>query len=106
MPRYLFIANYTAEGVHGLSKEGGTGRRKAVEKLAESVGGTLVSFDYAFGADDAFVIVDLPDNNAAAATALTVSGSGTATVRTVPLLTPEDLDAAVAMTPSYRPPGG
>lgn len=105
MPRYLIIANYTPEGLQGLLQEGGTGRRAAVEKLAESLGGKLESFDYAFGGDDAFVICDLPDNEAAAAVGLTTSASGKVSVRTIPLLSPEDIDAAVKRAPEYRPPG-
>ena len=34
MPRYLFEATYTREGVSGLRSEGGTSRRDAVEHAA------------------------------------------------------------------------
>ena len=49
---------------------------------------------FAFGSTDAFAIADLPDNAAAAALALTVSGAGGATVDTVVLLAPEEIDTA------------
>jgi uncharacterized protein with GYD domain len=106
MPKYLFVASYTTEGLLGVLEEGGSGRREAVEQLAKSVGGSLESFHFAFGEEDAFVICDLPDNEAAAAIGLTVSASGRATVRTVPLLTPEQIDAATKLSPAYRVPGG
>jgi uncharacterized protein with GYD domain len=105
MPKYLFEAHYTAEGAKGVAKEGGTGRRAALAKAAESVGGKLESFHFAFGGVDAYVIVDLPDNVTAAAMALAVSQGSTATTRTVVLLTPEEMDKAAKTTVGYRAPG-
>ena len=105
MPRFLIEANYTPEGVKGLQNEGGSGRREAVAQVAESVGGRLESFYFAFGDHDAYVVVDLPDNEAAAAVALTVNAAGGATTRTVVLLTPEEVDAASKRSVEYRPPG-
>ena len=105
MPKYLFEASYTPEGVKGVQSAGGTSRRDAVEKVAASVGGQLESFYFGFGDRDAYVVVDLPDNESAAAVALTVNAAGGATVRTVVLLTPEEVDAAAKRSVEYRPPG-
>jgi uncharacterized protein with GYD domain len=105
MPKYLFQANYVGAGVKGLLKEGGASRRAAVEKAAQSLGGTLEAFYYAFGDTDAYVVVDLPDNATATALALTVNSSGVAVVKTTVLMTPEEVDAAVKKNPSYRAPG-
>jgi uncharacterized protein with GYD domain len=105
MPRYLFAASYTLEGVRGVQSAGGTARRDAVAKAAESVGGSLVTFDFAFGDRDAYVIAEAPDNTAAAAIALTVNGSGGATVQTTVLLTPEEVDEAAERSVEYQPPG-
>jgi uncharacterized protein with GYD domain len=41
MPKYLVEARYTAEGAKGLLRDGGSGRRSAIAKTAESVGGRL-----------------------------------------------------------------
>jgi len=106
MPKYLMQATFTAEGARGLATEGGTSRRKTIEALMEAHGGTLDAFYFAFGATDVFLIVDLPDNATAAAVALAVSGSGAVGVETTVLLTPEDVDAAVAIEVDFRPPGG
>lgn len=105
MAKYLFQANYAVEGVKGLLKEGGSSRRAAVEKAAQSVGGKIDAFYFAFGDADAYVIADLPDNAAAAALSLTVSASGAAVAKTIVLMTPDEVDAAVKKTPSYRAPG-
>lgn len=106
MPKYLWHGAYVGDGVKGLIKDGGSGRVAAVRAAAQSMGGTLESFYFAFGKDDFFVIVDLPDNASAAALALTVAGSGRVSLDTTVLLTPEEVDAAVARHPDYRAPGG
>jgi uncharacterized protein with GYD domain len=105
MPKFLIEASYTLDGVKGVQKAGGSSRRDAVAALAESVGGRLESFHFAFGDHDAYVVVDFPDNESAAAVALTVNAAGGATVRTVLLLTPEEVDAAAKRSVDYRPPG-
>jgi uncharacterized protein with GYD domain len=105
MAKFLIEASYTLEGVKGVQSAGGSSRRDAVARVAESVGGTLECFYFGFGDRDAYVIVDLPDNEAAAAVAITVNASGGATVRTITLLTPEEVDAAAQRSVDYRPPG-
>lgn len=62
-------------------------------------------FYYAFGDVDAYVIVDAPDNVTAAAVSLAVNGGGGATVKTVPLLSVEEMDQAAKKTVHYRAPG-
>jgi len=103
--KYLFIGRYTAEGAKGVLREGGSGRRDAARQVVESVGGSLESLYWGFGKDDFYAIVDLPSHAAAAAASLTLGASGAINVRSVPLMTAEDLDAATKLSPSYRPPG-
>jgi uncharacterized protein with GYD domain len=105
MPRYLVTGSYTVTGIKGVLAEGGSGRRDAVAKLASSLGGRLESFYFGFGGDDFYVTVDLPGNEAAAAIAMTVGAAGGASSRTIVLLTPEEVDAATKLSPSYRAPG-
>src|ERR671912_1354663 len=104
MPRFLFEASYTVDGVKGLRRQGGSGRREAVANAARSVGGRLEHFYFAFGEHDAIAIADLPDNESAAAFALAVSEAGGANVRTVVLLTPEEVDAAAKRSVEYQSP--
>ncbi len=52
MPKYLIEASYSPEGVKGVRDAGGCSRRDAIEHLAESVGGSLESFYFAFGDAD------------------------------------------------------
>jgi uncharacterized protein with GYD domain len=105
MPKYLYRASYTTEGLKGLLKEGAAKRREVVEQLTKSLGGTVEAFYFAFGDDDVYVISDVPDNVTTAAISLAVNASGAVKVKTTVLLTPEEVDQAAKMTVNYRPPG-
>ena len=105
MARYLLQASYTQSGVQGVIKEGGSGRRDAIGKLLADLGGSLEAFYFAFGENDVYVIADVPDNTTAAAISLTVGAAGAATVKTIVLLTPEEIDRATKQSVAYRPPG-
>jgi uncharacterized protein with GYD domain len=105
VPKYLLKVNYTLDGVKGVLAQGGSARKAAAESAAESAGGKVEAFYFAFGATDAYVIADFPDNAAAAALALTVSAGGGVSVSTVPLLTPDEIDKAAGTKVKYQPPG-
>jgi len=105
MPKYLFQGSYIGEGLKGLLKEGGSKRRDTVEQTIKGMDGALEGFYYAFGDDDVFAIADLPDNVSTAALALLINASGAVSIKTVVLLTPEEVDQAVRKSIDYRPPG-
>ncbi len=105
MPKYLLEVNYTLDGLRGVAAKGGSARKAAAQAAAKSVGGKLDSFYFAFGGTDVFTIADLPDNTAAAALALAVTAGGGASVRTVVLLTPGEIDEATQKRVKYTPPG-
>ena len=105
MPKYLITAWYTAEGAKGVLKEGGTKRRQAAEQAIKSAGGKLEAFYFAFGDNDAFVIVDAPDHASVAAMSLAINASGAVRTKTVVLLTPEEIDQATKKGTTYRAPG-
>jgi uncharacterized protein with GYD domain len=105
MAKYLIQATYTAEGVKGLLKDGGTGRRAAIEAAAKAIGGRLEALYFGFGETDVFVIVDGLEATSAAAFGLTVAATGAVRSRTTVLLTPEEVDVACRTTVSYSPPG-
>lgn len=105
MQKYLFYGSYTPEGYRGLLAEGGTRRADAVRIAAESMGGTLESFYFSFGENDFYVIINLPDNVNATAFTLTGNVSESFSMKTVTLLTPEELDQALKIKVKYRMPG-
>jgi uncharacterized protein with GYD domain len=105
MAKYLCIVNYTAEGLQGLIAKGGTARVEAAREFVASAGGSVESFYFALGADDAYIVADLPDNVAAAATAMSSAATGMVVNRMVALLTAEEVDRAAAARLSYNAPG-
>ena len=105
MPKYLYQANYTATGMQGLLREGGTSRRQVFAAMAQEQGGELEAFYYAFGGADLLIIFDLPDPATAAAISLAITAGGALSISTVQLITPEEIDEAVRKTVNYRPPG-
>ena len=105
MPKYLFLGSYSPEGLKGLLAEGGTRRLEAARQALKSAGGALESFYFAFGDDDFYITVDLPGNVAATAVSFVGNVSGTFRIQTIPLITPEEVDEAVAKHVDFRPPG-
>lgn len=105
MPKYLINANYTTSGLEGVRKAGAKSRVDAVASMLKGMGGQLESFHFAFGETDVFVIAELPDDEAAAAAAVTINASGAVHARTTKLLTPEQIDEALRRSVDYRPPG-
>ena len=104
MPKYLFEASYTTDGTTGVLKEGGSSRRAQVEEMVRGLGGKLEAFYYAFGEPDVYAIADVPDAATAAAVSLTVNATGAVRLKTVALMTPEEIDQASKKSVSYRPP--
>ena len=105
MAKYLIKANYTAEGVKGLLKEGGSSRRATVAQMVEGLDGSLEAFHYAFGECDALLIADISDQVTAAAISLAVNTSGAVNLSTTLLLASVAIDQAVAKSIDYRSPG-
>lgn len=105
MAKFLVCANYVGEGIQGLLNEGGTSRRSIIEKLASSLGGKVECIYYAFGEYDIYGILDMPDNASMVAFALRATSSGRVTLKSVPLMTPEEIDEASKKTGEYRAPG-
>lgn len=105
MAKFLIHGAYTADGAKGLIKEGGSGRKAAIEKALAGVGGKLDAIYWSFGEDDLIMICDLPDTASALAFAMAGGASGSLRLTTTPLLAVEDVDAATKKAITYRPAG-
>jgi uncharacterized protein with GYD domain len=103
--RYLWQVTYTAEGASGLMKDGGTKRRQVVRNLVERLGGKIELFEYALGEADAYVVAELPDNATAAAISMAVAAAGGARVRSIVLVSPEEIDQSTKKQIAYTAPG-
>ncbi|MEU1837429.1 GYD domain-containing protein [Micromonospora chersina] len=105
MPAFLLRSVYTAEGIDGLTRDGGTKRAEVVRKLVEDAGGQLLSMHFAFADDDTYVLCDLPDHRTAAALAMRIGAARGLRTRVTPLLTPAEVDEATRTPTDYTPPG-
>jgi len=105
MAKYMIAASYTAEGAKGLLRDSGTKRRQAAEQAIASAGGRMEAFYFAFGDDDAYVIVEAPDHESVAAASVSINASGAVRTKTIVLLSAEEVDRAIKKTVSYRAPG-
>jgi uncharacterized protein with GYD domain len=105
MGKYLIQAAYTAEGLKGLQKDKASGRKQAVTKAVEALGGKVEAMYFALGEHDVLLIVDMPDVVSGAALGLRVSATGLVRTKTTSLLTIEEADRALAKTVDYRAPG-
>lgn len=105
MAKYMAKGSYTAEGTRGLLKDGGSARLAAVTKAVKKLGGKVETFYFAYGAADAIVIVDMPDETSALALSLAVNASGAVTLEMVQLISPKQMDEAAKLTVGYRAPG-
>ena len=106
MGRFLFQGSYSIDGIKGVLKEGGSGRRKAVDDAVKALGGKVEAYYFGFGETDVYVIVDGIDNETAVAFSMGIASTGALhSVKTTVLLTPEEIDSAAKKTLSYRAPG-
>lgn len=106
MAKYLIRGSFTRDGLRDmLPKAKGSGLRAAVTRFAESAGGKVDAYYFAFGPEDIVAIGDLPDNVTAAAVSLAGSGAGFVHLNVTPLITPEELDRAVEKSAALAVPG-
>lgn len=107
MPLYLGRFSYTTEAMKALLSEP-QDRSAAAREVAESLGGKLLGFWFAFGEFDGVFLMEAPDNASAAALAMAVGAGGALSeVETTVLLDMDEAQDAMrkAAAATYRPPG-
>src|SRR6266851_10113330 len=107
MAHYLIEAGYTPEAWKTMLKKP-QDRMKVVRPVIEKLGGSLVGAWFAFGEHDLVIIIEMPDNVAAAAFSLAAAAGGALrAIKTTPLLSIAEGLAAMkrATQTGYRPPG-
>jgi len=87
MPKYLLQVGYTPESFAAQIKNP-QNRIQAVTPAIEKLGGKVETAYYTFGKYDLVVILEFPDNTAAAAFAISVAAGGALrALKTTPLMT-------------------
>ena len=107
MPLYLGRFSYTTDAMKALLSQP-QDRSAAAREVAESLGGKLLGFWYAFGEFDAVFLMEAPDNASAAALAMAVGAGGALSeLETTVLLDMDEAQDAMrkAAAATYRPPG-
>ena len=107
MPLYLARFSYTTDAMKALVNEP-QDRSAAARELADSLGGKLLGFWYAFGEFDGVFLMEAPDNASAAAVGMAVGASGALSeIETTVLLDMDEAQDAMrkAAAATYRPPG-
>ena len=107
MPLYLGRFSYTTDAMRALMNEP-QDRSAAAREVAESLGGKLVGFWFAFGEFDGVFLMEAPDNASAAALAMAVGAGGALSeIETTVLLDMDEAQDAMrkAAAATYRPPG-
>ena len=107
MSLYLMRFSYTPEAWARLIRKP-EDRRDVARGVVEQLGGTLHGFWYGFGEHDGFVLIEAPNNAAAAAFAVGISAGGSIrSAETTPLLTVEETIEMLKQAQGlpYRAPG-
>ena len=107
MPFYLSRFSYTPEAWARLIKKP-EDRREVARAVVEKLGGRLQGFWYCFGEHDGVVLIEAPDNVAAAAFGVGITAAGSLrSAETTVLLTVEETIEMLkkAQGLPYRPPG-
>jgi uncharacterized protein with GYD domain len=109
MAKFAVFFGYKPETWEQMLKTPGD-RTAAVRDLESGVGGSMEALYFMFGDRDGFVVVDVPDAEAAAALAVAGSSTGAfSQLETRQLVAPEDLpsvlEKAARARETYRPPG-
>jgi uncharacterized protein with GYD domain len=90
MAKYVSLGRFRKEIDFGQAKE----RVEKVKQALAAVGGKLESLHYTMGAYDYVVLIDLPDNAAAAAFWAWYGRLGVAETTTMPCFSIEEMQAA------------
>jgi uncharacterized protein with GYD domain len=105
---YLYELAYTPESIAAQIRNPQDRIETAARPILEAVGGKLLGGGFAFGEYDLVILLEAPDDEAAAAVALAVSAGGAIRAgRTTRLLTGSQwtsaLKKAAALSKNYQP---
>jgi uncharacterized protein with GYD domain len=107
MSLYLGRFSYTTDAMKALLDDP-QDRSAAAREVADSLGGKLLGFWFAFGEFDGVFLMEAPDNASAAALAMAVGAGGALSeIETTVLLDMDEAQDAMrkAAAATYRPPG-
>lgn len=96
MQHYMIQIKYNARSTQGLVNNP-QDRKPQAAAIMEKLGGRLLEFYFTFGAWDAVILVELPDDRHAMAVALADVAGEVGSTLVTPLLSMDDAVAAMAI---------
>ena len=108
MTHYLVRFSYVSRSIKGLVDKPDVDHAGQASAMVASVGGKLHGYWYAFGEFDGVVLLEAPDNSAAASVAMAIGGTGEVSrLETTVLLTMDEAQKAMrtAADATHLPPG-
>ena len=108
MSVYLVQFSYASRSIKSLVDQPDVDHAGQASAMVASIGGKLLGYWYAFGAFDGVVLMEAPDNSAAASVAMAIGGTGEVSrLETTVLLTMDEAQAAMrrAAAATHLPPG-
>lgn len=106
MPVYVMRATYSAKAMRGVMEAGAQSRVPLINKMVESVGGSVLAHGWELPAVNNTAVFDLPDDAAANAIAMTAfSGSAGGLIDVTRLYTATEVDEAIGRSAAFTPPG-
>ena len=104
MAKFLFLAQYSPEGLKAVVKAGFAAREEYIRALIESAGGKTEAWYFSYGQEDLVIIVDM-EPATAVGLSMAINQTGVVQLTTTPLLTSAEMDVARAQMPQYRAAG-
>jgi uncharacterized protein with GYD domain len=102
---FLATGPYSSAGAAGLTKAGAKQRAAQIAAMAERLGGRLEGMYFGLSESDTYIVFELPNTATAAAIAKAVNATGTGHCNMQPVLTPEQMDEALAIDTTFAAPG-
>ena len=97
MPTYICLANYTDQGIRNVKDS--PKRLIALKDIVKQLGGQLTSVHFCMGIYDGVLIMDFPDDEAAAKFALAVGAGGNARTTTLKAFPEADFQKIIGDLP-------
>ena len=93
MPSYLSLASWTDQGIRDLKSA--PDRLDAVKEAVQAAGGRVIFFYMLMGEYDMAILIEMPDDDAAAQVALHTGMSGNVRTETMKAFTEEEFRTVI-----------
>ena len=97
MPTYIVLCKWTEKGIEGVKES--PSRLEAAKKVFKAAGGELKQFYLTQGRYDMVVVSELPNDEAAAKTALTIGAGGALRTESLRAFTEDEYRKIIASLP-------